>query len=147
MGKVKPRFSPFLFAQRRARHVQRRWNVCAWNRRWLRVVFVSTVSSNSSHRPRSSRSSWAHHVREEPPGDPSARPTPATRGSPRMGAWGLNRSKRRACSLRHDDRNRTLDSLCNSMSQVEAVREGRTKSAHLDEALDQFSRLVDDQFL
>ena len=136
---------------RNAEHVtavQRRWNRLRLNRRWLRVAFVldgveQFVTQAEVLEGRHGLTTCGRNLR----GDPSARPTIAMRGSPRMKQGGSSRSERRACSPRHDDRNRTLGSLCHSMSKVEAAREGRTKSAHLDEALDQFSRLVDDQFL
>ena len=56
MGKVKAAVFPVRL--RNAEHVtavQRRRNGLRLNRRWLGVASSSTVSSNSSHRPRSSK--------------------------------------------------------------------------------------------
>ena len=136
---------------RNAEHVtavQRRWNGLRLNRRWLGVALVldgveQFVTQAEVLEGRHGLTTCGRNLR----GDPSARPTPATRGSPRMKQGGSSRSERRACSPRHDDGNRTLDSRCESMSQVEAAHQRRTKGAHLDQALDQFSRLVDHQFL
>ena len=128
--------------------VQGRWDGLRLNRRRLGVALVLNgveqfVTQAKVREGRHGLTTCGRNLR----GDPSARPTCAARGSPRMKQGGSERSKRRACSPRHDEGNRTLDSLGESMSQVESTCERRTKGAHLDQALDQFSRLVDHQFL
>ena len=97
---------------RNAEHVtavQRRWNRLRLNRRWLRVALVldgveQFVTQAEVLEGRHGLTTCGRKLR----GDPSARPTPATRGSPRMKQGGSNASERRACSPRLDDRNRAL---------------------------------------